>query len=404
MMKKIAIIGIADVNASVFGFNVLCDELIKNMTCNFVFYLYHSFDVFNKNIPDGKRYFSAGNKTVTNIKLPKTGKLIFAFIHALFNADVLFVNGTRAALFFPIIRFLSRKKIVLYVSHSDVNYRSRTNNMFNFSLNEKIAFFYCHSIITNADSIKEYIAAKYNLNAEIIDQGVNHVERIESTFSDHKKFPFLKYMYAFSYFESGNHKQVEVVLNAFKQTKHKYLVIIGDWSSTDYGISIKNKYAGYANIFMLHTIHDQRQLDLIRSNAILYIHSSVSAENSMSMLESMRLGLPVLAIESVDNKYLTEGQASYFKNLRDVNYNLSHMNIERLRKNAGVMGDIILKRFDWSNLIPKYEKVFNRLFLMENNKSTPCPTRSSQITFFSVKDNDLKPRLSFLKTILNFFI
>ena len=117
MMKKIAIIGIADVNASVFGFNVLCDELIKNMTCNFVFYLYHSFDVFNKNIPDGKRYFSAGNKTVTNIKLPKTGKLIFAFIHALFNADVLFVNGTRAALFFPIIRFLSRKKIVLYVKY-----------------------------------------------------------------------------------------------------------------------------------------------------------------------------------------------------------------------------------------------------------------------------------------------
>ena len=46
---------------------------------------------------------------------------------------------------------------------------------------------------------------------------------------------------------------------------------------------------------MLNDIGDKRQLNLIKSNAILFIHTSSLGNNGIPMLEAMNLSLPILA-------------------------------------------------------------------------------------------------------------
>ena len=401
-MKKIAIIGFSDIKEVSNEFNNVCEQLIKHSNAKFLFYLYLSSSLFIECITR-KIYWITSSKVVKAVKLPSTGKNVFTFVFALFNMDLLFIKGTTCALLFPLIRLISSKKIVFHIDHSDLNVNVRSK-LTKFFLIEKIAFRYCHAIVTCSDSIKEYIAVNYGLNAELIEQGVNQIERIESTFADHKQYPFLRYMYAFCYFEEDNKKYTEVVLNAFKQTKHKYVVVIGDWNNSDYGFYLKNKFAGYSNIFMLHPFGNQRELNLVRSNAMWYIHSSATDNNSIELLEAMSLKLPVLAVESLNNKYLTEGKAAYFKNSADVNCYLDSMNIEKLRNNALALNDIALNRFDWLQLVPKYEKILEELILLNRTKVLLPSWRNTENAFVSFDTNDLKPRSSFLKTILNFFL
>ena len=164
-------------------------------------------------------------------------------------------------------------------------------------------------------------------------------------------------MYAISFYNSESANQAEAVLNAFKQFKNKYLVIIGDWDKDEHSTYIKNKYVGCANIFMLNEVGDKRQLNLIKSNAILFIHTSSLGNSGIPMLEAMNLSLPVLAFDSLENKIITEGKASYFKNVFEIHHYLETMNMEKMRKNAFAMNTIFSKRHNWNFISKKYDAI-----------------------------------------------
>jgi glycosyltransferase involved in cell wall biosynthesis len=211
--------------------------------------------------------------------------------------------------------------------------------------------------IVNNDQIKDYSDTNHTLSTEFTEYGTDHIKRVEANFSDHLQYPFLKYTYALSFFDINSENTSEMILDAFKQIKNKYLIMIGDWNKTKTSQLFKNKYAGYANIFMLYTISDIRQLNLIRSNAVLFIHTSWSGKHGISMLEAMSLGLPILAFESIDNKFLTDAKAAYFRNTVDISQYLDKLSIERLRRNAFDMYEISERIYKWDYITRKYDTV-----------------------------------------------
>jgi glycosyltransferase involved in cell wall biosynthesis len=354
-MKKIAIIGNSD-------FNQLSEQLIRHLKEKYVFFTYHT-SVNSKKISNGKLSFDLTHKsTIKYVKVPLVGRYLFSIIHALYYADVLLLKGITLAWLFPVIRILSRKKIILQIHHADI--AAKKIDVFTkhfFSLKEKIALHYCHRIITSHESIRDHIAIKYNINAELIEQGVDHVERIETTFTDHLRYPFLKHTYVVSFFEEDSGNYSETVLNSFKQVKNKYLVMIGDWDKNQYSLCVKNRYAAYSNIFMLDIIYNQRDLDLIRSNAILYIHTSSEDNQCLQLLEAMSVRLPVLTYDCISNKYFTEAKATYFKSIEDIANFLNSLSMENLRKNSFKMKDIISERYRWSFAAEKYDTIFRML-------------------------------------------
>jgi hypothetical protein len=363
-MKKIAVIGGEDLD-----FNQAREQLVRYLKEKYVFYTY-DISVRSFKMSTNKASFRLKRECGTkHLTVSRAFRYVVSLIHALFYADAILALGSGHAWIFPILRFFTKKKIILFVHHSDL--KVNKGNLFSkyiFLLKKNLALYSCHCIITNHESIQDQVAAKHNLQAVLIEQGGDHVEKIETTFADHMRYPFLKYSYAFSFLVADSDGHTEVILDGFKQIKNKYLVMIGDWEKTEYSLLIKNKYTGYANIFMLYPTHDKRQLDLIRSNAILFIHSPKSDVYSRPMLEAMSINMPVLAYESLDNKYLTEGKACYFRNKLDVKQYLDSLNMEIMRKNSFLMYDICSKRHKWSLISKKFEATIDNVL---NEANTP---------------------------------
>ncbi len=399
-MKKISIIDLANLNATSKELSQIRLNLSRKYKDKYVF----------QNYEESKAKIDTYFNGLTNFifktsQLSKIVKCVYILLHATFYADILIVKGVKTWLYFPILKLFFRKKIILLINNFDVKI-SQSKNIYTifFEFKKYVAFNFSHRIITSQQFIQDYFKAKYNLNVDLIEQGGDHVNHIESTSLDHSRYPFLKYMYAVSYFNDELNNHIEIVLDSFKRCKKKYIVIIGDWNKTNRGIYLKNKYAGYSNIYMIYPYTLEMKMDLIVSNSILYIHSSSLANDSLPLIEAMSLKLPVLAFESNDNIHLTEGKASYFKNRIDVNYFLDTLNMEKLRKNSFEMSDIALKRFAWSNIACKYEIVIDKLLYLNNRKSLLFYFRNFHNAFFQNKALYLKPRLAIFKTILNFFL
>lgn len=399
-MKKISIIDFADSNATSKELSQISLNLSNKCKDKYVFQNYEESKAKIDN------YFNSLRSFIFKTELlPKIVKYVYILLHATFYSDILMVKGVKASFYLPILNLFFRKKIILLVNGFDVRLsQSKTICTFFFEIRKYVAFNFSHKIITSNQFIQDYLQAKYNLKVDLIEQGGNHVNHIESTSLDHNYHPFLKYMYAVSYFNNENDNHIEIVLDSFKKFKNMYIVIIGDWKKTNRGIYLKNKFAGYSNIYMINPYTIEREMDLIISNSILYIHSSSLSNDSLPLIEAMSLKLPVLAFESIDNKYLTEGKASYFKNREDVHYFLDNLNMEKLRKNSFEMSDIALKRFTWSNLASSYELVIDKLLIFNNNKFLLFYFKISHYVISQNKFLYLKSRFPVFKTILNFFL
>lgn len=281
-----------------------------------------------------------------------------SILHALFFADVLIILGVAGAWLLPFVKLFTKKRIIISIDGIEWK-RDKWNRMAKMYLwyAEKLAVKYSHIDISDNESIQNYTAMRYGSLSRIIEYGGDHVEYVETTNQDLEDYPFLKYLYAVKVCRIEPENNVHLVLQAYCETKNKFLVIIGNWQNSDYGKALKEKYVNCKNIFLLDPIYDQRTLDIIRANAILYIHGHSAGGTNPSLVEAMSLQLPILAYNVSYNKTTTENQASYFSNENDIKNFISYLSMEKLRANALEMKKIANRRYKWSIIAKKYEEL-----------------------------------------------
>jgi len=88
---------------------------------------------------------------------------------------------------------------------------------------------------------------------------------------------------------------------------------------------------------MQDSVYDLKELDTIRSNAQLYIHSHSFCGTAPSLVEAMNLGLPVLTFDVPTNRYTTENKAIYFKCATELNGLLKNLSQNEIEKNGKIM-------------------------------------------------------------------
>ena len=358
-MKKVAIIGTVGLPANYGGFETLASQIVKNLSNKYEFTVYCSSKKYKKS-ERLKNYLGAKLKF---LPLNANGaQSVFydtlSIIHALFYADVLLVLGVAGAWIFPFVRLFTRKKII--VSIDGVEWKREKWGLFAKMYlwwAEKIAVKYSHIDISDNESIQDYTALRYDSLSRIIEYGGDHVENIESQNEDHEKFEFLKYLYAIKVCRIEPENNVHVVLEAFAQMDKWFLVIVGNWSNSEYGRNLRDKYFGFENIFLLDPIYDARTLNLLRSNAFIYIHGHSAGGTNPSLVEAMSHGLPVLAFNVSYNRTTTEGKARYFYDTDELVTILSKISMERLKENAGVMKEIANRRYRWNLISEKYDNL-----------------------------------------------
>ncbi|MFM8832280.1 MAG: glycosyltransferase, partial [Cytophagales bacterium] len=162
---------------------------------------------------------------------------------------------------------------------------------------------------------------------------------------------------------------VHEVLEAFSDLSLHTLVIIGNWKKSDYGVSLLKKYKSYPNLFLLDPIYDQRMLDVLRSNAFVYIHGHSAGGTNPSLVEAMYLELPIISYNVSYNKTTTESKALYFNSAEELKEIIRSTNIHCLKEIACSMKEIARRRYTWKVVASGYQRIINEVLASSKKKS-----------------------------------
>jgi glycosyltransferase involved in cell wall biosynthesis len=355
--KRIAIIGTVGVPANYGGFETLAEHLIEGLGQK------HDITVYCS----GKKYPASARKSTykgARLKyLPLDANGIqsipydtLSILHALFFADVLLILGVAGAWVLPFVRWFTNKKIIISIDGIEWK-RDKWNWLAKWYLfwAESLAVKYSHIDISDNEAIQDYTTARYGTLSRIIEYGADHTLKVAVTKEAAEKYPFLKSPYAFKVCRIEPENNVHLILEAFAITNKMPLVMVGNWDKSDYGRNLKEKYRGYPDMHILDPIYDQQQLDVLRSNASLYVHGHSAGGTNPSLVEAMHLGLPILANGVSYNRVTTEHKALYFSNLEDLTREINHIYTARLKSIGMEMEMIAKRRYSWAHIAFQYE-------------------------------------------------
>ena len=355
--KKVAIIGTVGLPAKYGGFETLADQLVKNLDNEYDLTVYCS----GKKYPKGQRPASYRNARLKYIPLNANGvqSIIYdalSILHAMFYADVLLILGVAGAWMLPFVKLFTNKKIIISIDGIEWK-RHKWSLAAKWYLwwAEKIAVKYSHIDISDNESIQDYTAVRYGSLSRIIEYGADHTIKVSATAQDKEEFPFLKMPYAFKVCRIEPENNVHEVLKAFAQLPKHNMVIVGNWNNSEYGIKLREQYIANNNLILLDPIYDQRKLDVLRGNALVYIHGHSAGGTNPSLVEAMYLGLPVIAFGVSYNKTTTENKALYFNKAEDLVELIEKLSINEMIALAASMKEIAYRRYTWKVIADKYD-------------------------------------------------
>jgi len=376
--KKIAVIGTVGIPAKYGGFETLAEHLAKHMADEYQLYVYCT----KKKYPKSERQKEYLGAKLIYLPFDANGvwSIIYdcvSILHALFYADVLMVLGVSGGVILPFVRRFTNKKIIVSIDGIEWkrNKWSRPAKCYLWWA-EKTAVKYSHADIADNESIQDYTAYRYKTLSNIIEYGADHTLKINPSPEYYVTYPFLEKPYAFKVCRIEPENNIHVVLEAFSHNSRMPLVMIGNWSNSEYGKALREQYGNNPNIVLLDPIYDQGKLDLIRSNASLYVHGHSAGGTNPSLVEAMYLGLPVLAFHVSYNITTTENNAWYFSDSEDIQKVLSTVTTDELKQNADRMKSVADRRYTWKIIADKYSFLVHRV-LSTKEKIDVLPATSN---------------------------
>ncbi|MEL6635630.1 MAG: DUF1972 domain-containing protein [Bacteroidota bacterium] len=354
---KLAVIGTVGVPAKYGGFETLVHHLVTHLHNRFDITVYAS----GAEYPPEDRVRTWRGARVQYIPLKANGLQsipydLWSMMHALLYAEVLLVLGVSGCIFLPLFKLLFPKKKII-VNIDGLEWRRPKWNWFAkrfLLLSEYVACKFADEIITDNRILEAYAKIRYNIQGRLIEYGADHVSKVPVEAGDLEKYPFLGGEYAFKVARIEPENHLHLILEAYAELPDEQLVIVGNWKNSQYGTALLKRYAEYANIELLDPIYDPRELNLLRSNASLYLHGHSAGGTNPSLVEAMYLQLPVLCYDVIYNRVTTNNQAIYFSTadeLRRLVLGKNHLPLYATAENLKVYAD---KCYTWATITRRY--------------------------------------------------
>lgn len=376
--RSLAIIGTVGLPAKYGGFETLANHLVENLSEEYDMTVYCS----------GKKYSSDQRvkhyKGARLIYLPFDANGIqsivydtFSILHSLWYAEVLLILGVAGAWVLPFVKLFTNKKIVISIDGIEWK-RDKWSLPAKLYLYwaERIAVRYSHVDISDNESIQDYTAMRYGSLSNVIEYGADHTMQVSPNGDDLMKYPFLQKPYAFKVCRIEPENNIDMVLNVFSNNSKYPLVMVGNWSNSNYGQMLKEKYQANRNLILLDPVYEQRSIDLLRSNASLYVHGHSAGGTNPSLVEAMYLGLPIFAYGISYNKTTTEHKAKYFISEQELLLLIKNVDGHELQKMGQTMQHIAQRRYRWNVIARKYHAIILRAFAFDE-KSQVVPAYKS---------------------------
>lgn len=372
-MKKVVLIGTNGIPAHYGGIETLAEYLARDLNEDYDLYCYCS------KTPKEKQLKEYRNTTLiyTNWRANGWQSIFydgFTILRSLFKYDVLVVLGCSCppALW---LKVLFHKPIVLNAIGGKETEKVRGAKMFGKievaikKWMEGIQAHYADYVIIDNAANVELFEKKHHVKALLAEYGGDHAVAEPVTPEMLNKYPFLNGKYDVTVSRAQEDMNIHMVIDAYKQVPERTVVIVSNWQKSEYGQNLYAENAGkYPNIILLNAIYDQKELNTIRSNAALYLHTHSMCGTAPSLVEAMYLGLPVICFKVPTNLETTEHKSIYFETvpeLVDALHELNDDTIDQLKKD---MKEIANRRYYWERISGIYKECIDKCIAMQNKK------------------------------------
>jgi hypothetical protein len=356
---KVGIVGTAGLPPNYGGFETLVNHITKADQNNYIYY------VFCPKTSTQSRLDSYNNANLIYLPLKANGPQsilydIISIVISWLKYDVTLILGTAGTLILPILNRIKSKKTV--VNFGGLEWQRDKWNIIGkmyLKFSEKIAVKHSSIVVADNQHFVDYIKYNYGVESQLIEYGGDHAIKVKKTNDDLEKYPFLRNPYFISVSRAQVDNNLHLLLNVFSKLSELNLVLISNWDVSDYGKRLKNKYNNFTNIFLLDAIYSQISLDLLRSNALAYIHTHTYCGSAPSLIEAMNLNLGIISFFTKTNVFTTENKAMFFNDEKTLYDILNEIKETDYKNNGHLMKKIAKERYNWNVITNKYHKTFN---------------------------------------------
>ena len=352
---KISIVGTAGIPANYGGFETLAQNLVEyHKKCNLdskliVYCSKNNYDNYQSTYLNAKlKYIPLNPNGIWSVAYD-----IISILDALIEgSDVILILGVSGAILFPLVKILTRRRIVVNVDGIEWR-RDKWGVAARWFLrfSEYLAVKYSDITIADNEAISDYLVRKYAIQPKTISYGGDHTLLAISKSIDNISFP-LKYALSICRVEPENN--LHLILDAFAQLSFLNLVIVGNWSNSEYGKNLYESYLNKSNLFLLDPIYDLGVLKNLRENAMLYVHGHSAGGTNPSLVEAMHFGLPILTYDCIFNRYTTENSCFYFNDVFSLKDNIEMLSKQDLKVVGRKMKEIANRRYTWDLIAKEY--------------------------------------------------
>jgi glycosyltransferase involved in cell wall biosynthesis len=363
--KKVVLIGTNGIPANYGGIETLAEYLARDLNEDYDLYCYCS------KTPKEKQLAIYRNTKLIYMPWNANGaqSIIYdgiTILRSLRRFDVLVVLGCSCppAMFFKIF---TKKHIVLNIIGGKETEKVRGAKFLGkieVSIKKWMegmqAKYADYVIIDNAANVSTF-EERHHLKPLLAEYGGEHaiVEPITSEMEE--KYPFLKGRYDVTVSRAQEDMNIHMVIDAYKQVKDRKIVIVSNWQKSEYGqkLYVENNDK-YENIILLNAIYDQKELNTIRGNACLYLHTHSKCGTAPSLVEAMYLNLPIICFKVPTNIETTERKSIYFESVPELVEILKELNEERIETVKNDLHKIAQRRYNWKRISDIYKDCIDR--------------------------------------------
>jgi glycosyltransferase involved in cell wall biosynthesis len=298
--------------------------------------------------------------TIDKKGLAAVSSSFFGTLKILFsNAGVVHYHAEGPSAMIPIIKFLSKKRVVVTIHGLDWK-RDKWGTGFAskyIKFGEKMAAKYADEIIVLSDGVKEYFKETYNRDTRFIPNGVTRPEVLKADII-RKKYNLGKDDYFLFLGRIVPEKGIHYLIDAYSQVStSKKLVIAGGASDTDfYYEELKRKAQNNKNIIFTGFVKGQ-ELQELYSNAYVYVLPSDLEGMPLSLLEAMSYGNCCLTSDIDECATVMEDYGVTFKkgDILDLSQSLQKLNndVSIVQKLKSESTQFILGKYNWDDVADK---------------------------------------------------
>lgn len=303
--------------------------------------------------------------TIDKKGLAAVSSSFFGTLKILFsNAGVVHYHAEGPSAMIPIIKFLSKKRVVVTIHGLDWK-RDKWGTGFAskyIKFGEKMAAKYADEIIVLSEGVKEYFKETYNRDTRFIPNGVTRPEVLKADII-RQKYNLGKDDYFLFLGRIVPEKGIHYLIDAYNQVStSKKLVIAGGASDTDsYYEELKRKAQNNKNIIFTGFVQGQ-ELEELYSNAYVYVLPSDLEGMPLSLLEAMSYGNCCLTSDIDECATVMEDYGLTFKkgDILDLSQSLQKLNneVSIVQKLKSESTQFILGKYNWDDIADKTIRLY----------------------------------------------